>query len=139
MPGTFDGMGVTVFTMSCPSRRITMRVGRPACPYVYVMTWSVDGLVIPAMPTMRSPGCSPAMLAGVVRPDSVRWTAFTCGLVGSPENARNAANRAKANTKCVAGPATITSARCHAGLAPNVRGYSSGVGSWNGFIPAIRT
>ena len=41
--------------------------------------------------------------------------------------------------KWVTGPAAITSARCQGGLAPYVRGSSSGEISWNGFIPAILT
>jgi hypothetical protein len=39
----------------------------------------------------------------------------------------------------VAEPATRTTARCHLGFAVNTRGLSSGAGSWNGFMPAMRT
>jgi hypothetical protein len=59
--------------------------------------------------------------------------------VGCPTNASQVAKKKKASTKWVAGPAKITRDRCQMGLAPNVRGRSSGATVSYGFMPAIFT
>ncbi len=59
--------------------------------------------------------------------------------VTSPTIPSQSAKHTKASTKCVAGPAAITKARCQIGLAPNVLGSSSSGVSWYGFMPAIFT
>ncbi len=58
---------------------------------------------------------------------------------GCPTNPSHTAKHRNASTKCVAGPARITSERCQIGLAPKVLGRSSGATVSYGFIPAIFT
>ena len=90
---------------------------------------------------MTSPARNPATAAGEGFPFSVGSTPSTVGtnLVWTPMAVKKIVRNRMAITKWVTGPAAITVARCHTGLAPKVRGYSSRVGGWNGFIPAIRT
>jgi len=77
----------------------------------------------------------------VTAPSNVCATSATIGSVatGRPTSPSHRAKHKNASTKCVAGPATITRARCQTGLAPKVRGTSSSGVSWYGFIPAIFT
>ena len=94
--------------------------------------------------TIVSPACSPASCAGDTAPFSVGSTAEITTVrapLGSPLPKKNSpiAKMTAAITKWEPGPAKIVSARCQIGLAPKVRGMSSGGTSSKGFMPSIFT
>src|SRR6266498_4642613 len=140
-PGTAAKTGVAVTVIVRPLRRIVTWTGWPTCFRVNWMIVSGEWTAIPWMATISSPGRNPAMTAGETsrfRVGSIVSILGRCSF-GAPMATKKKMRNRRAITKCVTGPARMTMARCHTGLAPNVRGYSSGVGSWKGFIPAIRT
>ncbi len=122
-----------------PARSIVSVIGRPTKSCVTATSFSLVGCSMPSTPTIRSPGRSPAASAGEVTTPSRGATSSSLGLLTSPTSASHTVKHRRARTKCVAGPATITRARCHLGLAPYVRGRSSAGTSSNGLMPAIFT
>ena len=118
-----------------------MSIVSPMWARVNAMNASMSFTGWPSSATIWSPTRSPATLAGEGLPSRVGWTLSTSGLVGvgAPRIAKNTKRKTTAITKCVAGPARMTSTRFQMGLAPNVRSRSSAGGSWKGFMPAIRT
>ena len=78
------------------------------------------GLARASTPTITSPICNPAFIAGDCEPFNVGTTEPTigCVVVTSPKKKTQEAKIATAMRKCTPGPQKMTRARCQIGLDP---------------------